>query len=123
VAVDSDREAGTVSVMGSLPVGARVRLTTAGTDDVLGGTAAALARAAEDFPAGAHPEGALLFSCAVRKFVLGSRTPRETELVREALGPTLPFCGLYCRGEIGPIGKHAGSRFLNETFVALLLGT
>lgn len=123
VAVDSDREAGTVSVMGSLPVGARVQLTTAGTDEVLRGTASALARAAEAFPAGVHPAGALLFSCAVRKFVLGSRTGREAELAREALGPEVPFCGLYCRGEIGPIGKQAGSRFFNETFVALLLGT
>jgi small ligand-binding sensory domain FIST len=58
----------------------------------------------------------------VRKYLLGSKTGRETELTKAAL-PDLPFAGMYCTGEISPIGDGRGPRFLNETFVALLLGT
>jgi hypothetical protein len=115
-------DAGAVSVIGSVPVGSTVQLTTANTTDLLGGTAGALTRAAEAFPDGVQPQAALVFSCMVRKYLLGSRTDQETELTRAAL-PDLPFAGLYCTGEIGPIAPGVGSRFLNETFVALLLGT
>ena len=89
---------------------------------ILAGASGALAQAAEAFPGGGRPQAALVFSCMVRKYLLGSRTDQETALTRAAL-PDLPFAGLYCTGEIGPITPGAGSRFLNETFVALLLGT
>ena len=44
-------------------------------------------------------------------------------MAREELGPSVPLAGFYCAGEIGPIGGATSSRFLNETFVAVLLGT
>ena len=114
---------GSIILAGSIPVGAVVQLTTADIDDILAGTRAALEQASAEFPAGGQPEAALIFSCAVRKFLLGSRTRVEAELARSALGPTVPLAGLYCYGEIGPIRGTASSRFLNETFVTLLLGT
>ena len=119
----SDPATGRIQIGGSVPVGARVTLTTASTDDILGGVSDALARATASFPAGARPEAALLFSCTVRQFLLGSRTGQETDLARAALGPGLPFAGLYCNGEIGPGGPGGDSRFLNETFVTVLLGS
>jgi hypothetical protein len=121
VALATD-DAGAVSIIGSVPVGAVIQLTTANTTDLLAGASGALTRAAEAFPDGIQPQAALVFSCMVRKYLLGSRTDQETALTRAAL-PDLPFAGLYCTGEIGPIGPDHGSRFLNETFVALLLGT
>ena len=57
------------------------------------------------------------------KYLLGTRTKVESELAGEALGPSLPLAGFYCAGEIGPIGAATSTRFLNETFVAVLLGT
>ena len=36
---------------------------------------------------------------------------------------SMPLAGLYCYGEIGPIRGVATSRFFQETFVTLLLGT
>lgn len=108
---------------GSIPVGATVQLTTADTEDILSGTRAALVRATEEFPAGSRPEAALIFSCAVRKFLLGSRTRVEAELASEVYGSSMPLAGLYCYGEIGPVRGATTSRFLNETFVTLLLGT
>ena len=119
----TDPDTGAVSLFGSVPVGATVQLTTSSTEDILAGTKEALALATASFPAGAHPEAALVFSCLVRKFLLGSRTRVESELTKAELGASFPMAGFYCAGEIGPVEGMATSRFLNETFVAILLGT
>jgi hypothetical protein len=97
-----------------------VQLTTADTDEVLEGTRDAVEHALASFPRG-QPDAAVIFSCAVRKFLLGSRTHVEAELVRSVLGD-VPTIGLYCYGEVGPVRGASASRFLNETFVSLLLG-
>ena len=119
----SDPASGSMLLTGEVPVGATVQLTTADTDEIIAGTKAALAQARADFPAGATPEAALIFSCAIRQYLLGSRTRVEAELARSAYGPSIPLVGLYCYGEIGPIKGAETSRFLQETFVTLLLGT
>jgi hypothetical protein len=119
----SDAASGTVSLFGSIPVGATVQVTTATTEDILGGTRRSLAEASSAFPEGVRPEAALMFSCAVRQLLLGSRARTEVELAMAEFGPSVPLAGLYCFGEIGPLGGSPTSRFLNETFVTLLLGT
>jgi small ligand-binding sensory domain FIST len=119
----TDPASGSVFVAGSIPAGAVVQLTTADTEDILAGAEAALVRASAEFPAGAQPEAALIFSCAVRRFLLGSRTGVEAELARSVYGPSMPMAGLYCFGEIGPVPGAATSRFFNETFTTVLLGT
>jgi hypothetical protein len=119
----ADPATGAIMLHGSVPVGATVQLTTANTDEILAGTRDALVRAGKRFPVGARPAAALIFSCAVRKFVLGSRTMVEAEMARDVLGAAIPFAGLYCYGEFGPVRGSSTSRLLNETFVTLLLGT
>src|SRR5436190_1579873 len=119
----SDPGSGSVSVSGEVPVGAVVHLSTAEIDDILTGTRMALERATAAFPTGAEPEAALVFSCAVRRFLLGSRTRVEAELARSVFGEALPMAGIYCFGEIGPVRGVETSRYFNETFVTLLLGT
>src|SRR6478735_1840131 len=114
---------GSIFVAGVIPVGAVVQLTTAETAEILAGAEAALRRATAEFPAGARPEAALIFSCAVRRFLLGSRTGTEADLARSVYGASMPIAGLYCNGEIGPIRGTASSRYFNETFTTLLLGT
>jgi len=121
--VGSDPATGVVRIHGGIPVGSTVQLTTAATDDILAGTRDAIARAQASFPADSRPEAALMFSCVVRKFLLGTRTRVEAEMAREAFGPDVPLAGLYCAGEIGPVVDGGKSRFLNETFVTVLLGT
>jgi len=120
---ETDPASGSVAVSGTIPVGAVVQLTTADTEEILAGAEAALRRATEEFPAGARPEAALIFSCAVRRFLLGSRTGVEADLARSVLGPSMPIAGLYCFGEIGPVRGAASSRYFNETFTTLILGT
>lgn len=119
----SDPTSGSVVLTGLIPEGATVQLTTADTDDILAGTEAALARATAEFPAGSKPEAALIFSCAIRQFLLGSRTQVEAQLARSAYGAAMPLAGFYGYGEMGPIEGSATSRFFQETFVTLLLGT
>jgi hypothetical protein len=118
----ADPVSGTVNLAGSIPVGSAVQLTTGDTDQILSGTQDALARASATFPPGSTPDAGFIFSCAVRKFVLGTRTALEASMARSAFGPTLPLAGMYCFGEIGPIRGAANSRYLNESFVTLLLG-
>jgi hypothetical protein len=88
---------------------------------------AAVERARADFPAGAAPQAALFFSCAVRKYLLGTRTGQELASARDLLPQSLPIAGMYCIGEVAPTGAPiAGatrSQFLNETFVTLLMGS
>jgi hypothetical protein len=119
----SDPTDGSLKVGGWVPAGATVQLTTTDADDLAAGAQAALAQLAEEFPAGATPEAVLVFSCAVRKYLLGSKTPVEAEMVSAALGRSIPMAGMYTYGEIGPMNEAASSRFHNETMVTLLLGT
>ena len=80
--IGTDPSTGSVFVAGTIPVGAVVQLTTADTSEILAGAEAALQRASADFPADARPEAGLIFSCAVRRFLLGSRTGVEADLAR-----------------------------------------
>ena len=77
-----DREHGSIAFFGAIPEGATVQLTMASIDQILEGAKASIAEALASFPKGARPDGALLFSCATRKFLLGTRAGREIELAR-----------------------------------------
>jgi len=73
------------------------------------------------FPSTSSAEAALVFSCAIRKWVLGTRTGTELDITRQELGRAIPIAGLYCFGEIAPLDT-GGTAFHNETFVTVLLG-
>ena len=77
--------AGSLSIPGAIPEGATVQLTTTNPDDMLAATSDALQRARAAFPATATPTAALVFSCAVRKYLLGTRTGEEVEAARSLL--------------------------------------
>ncbi len=118
-----DRDEGSIAFFGAIPEGATVQLTMAGTDQIFDGARASFADALAGFPEGARPDGALLFSCATRKFLLGTRAGREIELAREVLGEAVPIGGFYCMGEIAPMASGDGTRFHNATMVSVLLGS
>ena len=122
VLLAQDPATGSLSIAGSVPVGAIVQLTTATSDEIVAAAADTVRRATVAFPAGVTPSAALIFSCAVRKFLLGSRTGEELGDARSLLPADLPVAGMYCTGEIGPVGDAMATRFLNETFVTVLLG-
>lgn len=118
-----DRERGSIAFFGAVPEGATVQLTMAATDQIFEGAKASFADALAGFPGDAQPDGALLFSCATRKFLLGTRAGREIELAREVLGDAIPIGGFYCMGEIAPMASADGTRFHNATMVSVLLGS
>jgi hypothetical protein len=118
-----DRERGSIGFFGAVPEGATVQLTMAGLDQIFEGARASIGDALRGFPDGARPEGALLFSCATRKFLMGTRAAREIELAREVLGAALPIGGFYCMGEIAPLASTDETRFHNATMVSVLLGS
>lgn len=121
-ATDLDQATGSVAFFGPIPEGATVQFTVAATDEILDGARASVADALARFPGGRAPDAALLWSCATRRFLLGTRTAREVEAVCKAIGPTTPVAGFYCLGEIAPIVDGDVSQFHNATMVALLLG-
>lgn len=117
------RETGRILFFGSIPEGATVQLTLAGAEDIVDGARASIADALAAYPAGRTPDAALLYSCATRRFLLGTRVGGEIEAVRDALGSVTPIAGLYCMGEIAPPVPGAQSRFHNATMVSILLGS
>jgi len=118
-----DRDTGCVTFFGHVPDGATVQLTVAATEEIFDGARASIADALARFPPGRTPEAALVFSCATRRYLLGTRAGREIELVREVLGAATPVAGVYCMGEIAPMVAGEPSRFHNATLVSILLGS
>jgi len=105
-----------------VPEGATVQITVAAPDEIFDGAAESIADALATFPAGVSPDAALLYSCATRRYLLGTRAGHEIEVVRDALGPGVPIAGLYCMGEIAPMAPAGPSLFHNATIVSVLLG-
>jgi hypothetical protein len=121
--MEYDGRDGSAIFFGSVPQGATVQLAMATTDEILRGTEASLTEAMAGFPGEAMPEGALIASCAVRSFLLGTRTSGEIERIRTGLGQDVPVSGFYAFGEIAPLGFDSTPSFHNETCVTVLIGT
>jgi hypothetical protein len=92
-------------------------------EEILRGTEVSLSEAISGFPGEAEPEGALIASCAVRSFLLGTRTRGEIERIRTGLDKDLPVSGFYAFGEIAPLALESTPSFHNETCVTVLIGT
>ena len=116
-----DETTGHIVFAGDIPVGAEVRITEAGRDQILHGASIAVADAVAAYP-GDTPQALLVFSCAARKQVLGTRCAEEIGLLRGALERPLDAAGFYTYGEIAPLAPGSEARFHNETVVATLIG-
>lgn len=123
VAFPRDKDPGALTVTGGIPEGARVQLTVAVTEEIFSGARSAFQRAVKAYPEGSAPEAVLLFSCAIRKLLLGTRTGREFDIARTEFGESVPICGFYSFGEIAPLEPGSPTRLHHETMVAVLLGT
>lgn len=118
----ADEQAGSTAHVGDVPQGAMVQIAMTNRDAILEGCRSAVQGAFAAYPHGKAPEAALVFSCAARKLLLGTRTSEEFAIVREILGGELPVCGFYGYGEIGPPAGSTSAEYHNETFVCLLIG-
>ncbi len=117
-------EDGSIRFLGDVREGAMVRITIADRNAILDGCRESVRAAFDEYPHGKSPGAALFFSCAARKLLLGTHTGEEIGIIQSVIGPDVPVCGFYGYGEIGPLEtKDPTSKFHNETFVSLILGT
>jgi len=121
--VGYDPASGLVAFFGTVPEDAEVQLTVAAAEEIFGGARSSIEHALAAYPEGRRPDGALLYSCATRRLLLGTRADREIALIRDALGPSIPVAGFYCQGEIAPSTSVDAMRFHNATMVSVLLGS
>jgi hypothetical protein len=115
-----DTQIGSVTLNGKVPEGSLVQIGTADKETMIPSCTESLHRALDTYP-GSKPAAALLFSCAARKMIMGTKVIEESETVRRHLG-AIPFCGFYSYGEFGPPEKGEKSLFHGATFVTLLFG-
>jgi hypothetical protein len=119
-----DAVTGAITFYADVPQGKMVQITVSDREDILDGCAASIDKALADYPSGKMPDVALLFSCASRKLLLGTRTMEEFKIIDSKIGKKFPVCGFYGYGEIGPRDiNDTTSRFHNETFVSVIMGT
>lgn len=117
-----DRETGSIHLVNPIPANSTVQIATATRDEIIAAARAAGQQAMAGFPGGA-PEAALVFSCAGRRAVLGTRTNEEYRCLTEIIGTDIPTAGFYTYGEICPGAKDGPSLTHTNALVAVLLGT
>ncbi len=119
-----DADTGAITYLAEVPEGTMVQITVADRGAILAGCTASIEKAFADYPHGKTPDAALFFSCAARKLLLGTRTTEEFAIIESVIGKDIPVCGFYGYGEIGPRDTNdETSKFHNETFVSLIMGT
>ena len=118
----ADAETGRVLYGASVPLGAEVQITEAVRERMLEQTRISMEHAAARLRR-QRPQLALVFSCAVRKQILGTQTAEELRLLRELLPPGVTLFGFYAFGEVAPLVRGGPSVLHNSTLVTLLLGT
>jgi hypothetical protein len=108
-----DLEAGVLAFAAEIPMGSRVRLTRVVREGILQGADEAAQAATQALP---KAKAALVFTCAARKWLMGTRIEQEVEHLR-TIG--VPFAGFYGFAEIGPLGGGTGVH--NQTCVVVAL--
>lgn len=101
-----------------IPDGAEVQLCEYARPDVLADTQKTIEEVVEALEVG--PVGSIVFSCAVRKMMLGTNIPQVSELLKKYL--PVPFAGFYAFGEIAPLTRGGPAFFHNATMITVLLG-
>ena len=115
-----DREAGTMTFAGDMPVGARARFMKANFDRLVDGAEGAARISTVSL--GEEPATvALLISCVGRRLVLAQRVEDELEAVRAALGPAPVLTGFYSYGEIAPWAPGGACTLHNQTMTVTTL--
>ncbi len=121
-----DEAEGSVTFAGDVPEGSIVSLTEVVPEGLLSGAETSAHRAISRYP-GKKPDLALLFTCAARQWVLGSKAAEEVGHLNRALSDAglanIDFSGFYAFGEICPLETAGPPLLHNETCVTVLVGT
>ncbi len=115
--IQVDCGGGTIKAAGDVKEGTSVQFAEAGRDEIIDGARESIEMAVKNF--NGRPELLLVFSCAARKNILGTKTGLEFEALKNA-APRI--AGFYTYDEIGPLGPGKPSKFHNATIITLLMG-
>ncbi len=121
-AMDFDEAEGSINIQTSIPSGSRIQLTESTPDQIIANLDASFRTMLGQCRKEWVPQAGLLFSCASRRWIMGTRTGEELAVARAAFPPGIPISGFYTFGEIGALAKGRQPRLHNCTMVALLLG-
>lgn len=117
-----DTRTGSIVFFADIPLHSKVQLVRATRSGILHAVKSSTQQALALYP-GTQPSAGLFFSCANRRQVLGTRAKEEHQMATALVDSVLPTCGFYTYGEIAPLTPNGQSRFHNETFIALFLGS
>lgn len=117
-----DRENGSITFPGDIPQGCPVAISQLATKAKTLEAARVCIKEAKEAFKGDKIDLALIYSCALRKEILGTDTPQEIEIIQKELPESVDLFGYYTYGEIGHRQIGEPSRYYNETIVVILIG-
>lgn len=117
-----NEEAGSVTFLGEIPPHAWVQVAQNSRENILRAANSSIEQALAKYPQNTEISAALFFSCAARRWLLGTQTQQEYQFIQQNLVESVPICGLYCYGEISPLPHDVKPFLHNQTFVTCLLG-
>jgi len=112
---------GAIVFMGEIPLNSKIQIASAQRETIINGTRRSINEAKNKLSNQENICGALLFSCAARKALLGTHTKQEIKVAKEILGEEIPIAGFYGYGELSPLKRNSSDNKLhNQTFVTLI---
>jgi hypothetical protein len=113
---------GSINFLANIPEQASVCVTDCSRDEIISASLTSFQTALQNYP-GQKLDAVLVFSCCCRRWLLGTRSKEEYELIENAIPNMAPIGGFYTYGEFAPLEPQGGNYFHQETFITLLLGT
>ncbi len=122
-ATDFDPVTGSVPMFADIREGSIVKPVMLNTEALLASCTEAGQAVEAGYSSRKPPSAALVFSCAGRKILLGTRTVEEQKRLAGVMDHAVPTAGFYTYGEICPsVSVEEGAKFHNHTIVVALLG-
>ena len=115
------QEDGSMILMNSVQSGAFIRFADVSRSQILDGTASSISKAYERY-GNAEPDAILVYSCAGRRSLLGTRVNEEAAQLNERFGEDIPIAGFYTYGEFCPLPSTTLPQSHNSTFVTVVFG-
>jgi hypothetical protein len=116
-----DEELRSIRFFGNVPPQAVVQIAETSREAILLACKESIGQALDSYP-GEEPDAALFFSCMALRYILGTRTKEEYQIVKDCFTKPVPIFGFYSYNEISPLFQGSQTRLHNESFVTLLLG-
>ncbi|MBM2815770.1 MAG: hypothetical protein HW421_2532 [Ignavibacteria bacterium] len=118
-----DEGTGDITIHSDIAEGSEIQITVTERDNLIEGSIESTKYAIDNFPKDKEIKLALFFSCAGRKYLLGSRTREEIIHAKTMFHSDVQICGAYGYGGIAPLENDLENVSLSDgSFITLLLG-